>query len=115
MIYPIKLKRLHSQVLLEILPKKLVFRTPYLNSVRELMNIVQRLKALLYKDEDTGFEETSNPCFPKGDGTSDVRSVSKMYSLTGVKTPVSKFILPLKAGRLSSSRIFCKKLLLVRK
>ena len=48
-------------------------------------NIVQRLKALVYKD-----------------------FLSKLYSLTGVKTPVSKFILPLKAGRLSFSRILCK-------
>ncbi len=47
---PIKPNRLHSQVLLEVLPKRLAFRTSYFNSVRELMDIVQRQKPLIYKD-----------------------------------------------------------------
>ena len=37
-------------MLLEVLPKILDFRTSYFNSVRELMNIIQELKPLRYKD-----------------------------------------------------------------
>ena len=37
-------------MLLKVLPKILDFRTPYFNSVRELMNIIQESKLLLYKD-----------------------------------------------------------------
>ena len=39
-----------QRVLLEVLLIQLVNQTPYLNSVRELMNIIQRPKALI--DED---------------------------------------------------------------
>ena len=53
-----KLNRLDSQVLLEVLSEELVFRTPYFNSVRELMNIIQRLNALLSKDCASKIHET---------------------------------------------------------
>ena len=42
--YPIELNRLRSQVLLEVLPGILDFRTPYFNSVRELQMIIQPLQ-----------------------------------------------------------------------
>lgn len=54
--------QLHSQMLLEVLPKRLAFRTSYFNSVRELKMILQQLEPRIYKD-----------------------SVSKMYREVAVK------------------------------
>ena len=71
-MFPLKLEKLHSQVLPEVLPKKLVFRTPYFNSVRELKSIIQHLKPLMYKDEDAVSEVSSD--------TLAVRFVSKLSS-----------------------------------
>ncbi len=46
---PIKLNRLLSQVPLEVLPEKLVFRTSYFNSIREIIAIVPLYIAEVYR------------------------------------------------------------------
>jgi hypothetical protein len=55
-MFPLELEKLRSQVLLEVLPKELVFRTPYLNFISELKMILRQTKAIL--DEDSVYRNS---------------------------------------------------------